>query len=68
VVAVAAAVVVVAVVAEMEAKQLDLGSNPAAGVVGLELLLKLIALQYLRHLEILALQRQISPRHLYWKN
>ena len=47
-VAVAAAVVVVAVVAEMEAKQLDLGSNPAAGVVGLELLLKLIALQYLR--------------------
>lgn len=67
-VAVAAAVVVVAVVAEMEAKQLDLGSNPAAGVVGLELLLKLIALQYLRHLEILALQRQISPRHLYWKN
>jgi len=68
VVAVAAAVLVVAVVAEMEAKQLDLGSNPAAGVVGLELLLKLIALQYLRHLEILALQRQISPRHLYWKN
>ena len=45
-VVVAAAVMVVAVVAEMEAKQLGPGLIPA-GPVGPELLLKLIALRYL---------------------